>query len=92
MRVQDPSTNLCIFTLGVAVAGAGSGLAALIPVDTLVGALVVQVARLAVAGEAAQQVHAGAVLANVWHHLALIDLLQVSSDRVEHLARTTSST
>ena len=75
MHVQEPSTNLGIFTLCVAVAGAGSGLAALIPVDTLVGALVVQVARLAVAGEAAQQVHAGAVLANVRHHLALIDLL-----------------
>ena len=37
---------------------------ALVPVDTLVGVAVKHVARLAVAPEAAQSVHAGAVLAD----------------------------
>ena len=84
--------SLGVLTLSIPLTRTGPSFKALVLVDALMGALVVGVSAFTVAPETAQEVHAGAVLADVRHHLALIDLLQVASQWVNNLTRSSTTT
>ena len=84
--------SLGVLALSISLTGAWPSFKALVLVDALMGALVIGVSPFTVAPETAQEVHAGAVLADVRHHLALIDLLQVASQWVNNLTRSSTTT
>ena len=85
-------TSLCVLALSIPLTRAGPSFKALVLVDALMGAVVIGVSTFTVAPETAQEVHAGSVLADVRHHLALIDLLQVASQWVNNLTRSSTTT
>ena len=72
--------------------GGGGGGDWRLPVYALVGPFVVPEPRVTLTPEAAHQVDAAAVLADVGHNLALVDLLQVASQWVDNLTRPSAST
>ena len=84
--------SLSVLALSIPLTRTGPSFKALILVDALMGALVVGVSSFTVAPETAQEVHAGAMLTDVWHHLALINLLQVASQWVYNLTRSPTTT
>ena len=85
-------TSLGVLALGIPLTRAGPSFKALILVNALMGALIVGVSAFTVTPETAHEVHAGSVLADVRHHLALIDLLKVASQWVDNLTRPSAST
>ena len=84
--------SLGVLALSVALTGAWPSFKALVFIDALMRAFIIGVSAFTVAPETAQEVHAGAVLADVRHHLALIDLLQVASQWVNNLTRSSTTT
>ena len=84
--------SLGVLALSISLTGARPSFKALVLVNALMGALVVGKSAFTVTPETAQEVHAGAVLADVRHHLALIDLLQVASQWVNNLTRSSTTT
>ena len=84
--------SLGVLALGIPLTRTGPSFKALVLVDALMGALIVGVSAFTVTPETAQEVHAGSVLADVRHHLALIDLLQVASQWVYNLTRSPTAT
>ena len=92
LRASTMEASLSVLALSIALTRTGSSFKALILVDALMGALVVGVSSFTVAPETAQEVHAGAMLTDVWHHLALINLLQVASQWVYNLTRSPTTT
>ena len=84
--------SLGVLALSISLTRTGPSFKALILVNTLMGALVVGVSAFTVTPETAQEVHAGAVLTDVRHHLALVDLLQIAGQWVHYLTRSPTTT
>ena len=84
--------SLGVLALSVALTGAWPSFKALIFIDALMRAFIIGVSAFTVAPETAQEVHASPTLADVRHHLALIDLLQVASQWVNNLTRSSTTT
>ena len=84
--------SLGVLALSVALTGAWPSFKALIFIDALMRAFIIGVSAFTVAPETAQEVHASPTLADVRHHLALIDLLQVASQWVNNLTRSSATT
>ena len=84
--------SLSVLALSIPLTRTWSCFKAFVLVNALVRAFIVRKPTVTVTPETAQKVHAGAVLADVRHHLALVDLLQVASQWVDNLTRTSAST
>ena len=84
--------SLGVLALSVALTGAWPSFKALILIDALMRAFIIGVSAFTVTPETAQEVHASPTLADVRHHLALIDLLEIAGQRVNNLTGSTTTT
>ena len=84
--------SLGVLALGIPLTRTGPSFKALVLVDALMGALIVGVSAFTVTPETAQEVHAGSVLADVRHHLALVDFLKIAGQGVNNLTGSTTTT
>ena len=84
--------SLSVLALSIPLTWTWPCFKAFVLVNALVRAFIVRKPTVTVTPETAQKVHAGAVLADVRHHLALIDLLQVASQWVYNLTRSPTTT
>ena len=84
--------SLGVLALSVALTGAWPSFKALILIDALMRAFIIGVSAFTVAPKTAQEVHASPTLADVRHHLALIDLLKIAGQGVNNLTGSTTTT
>ena len=84
--------SLSVLALSIPLARTGPSFKALILIDALMRAFIIGVSSFTVAPETAQEVHAGAMLADVRHHLALVDFLKIAGQGVNNLTGSTTTT
>ena len=83
---------LGVLALSVALTGAGPSFKALIFIDALMRAFIIGVSAFTVAPETAQEIHASPTLADVRHHLALVNFLKIAGQGVNNLTGSTTTT
>ena len=92
LRAGAMEASLSVLALSIPLTWTWPCFKAFVLVNALVRAFIVRKPTVTVTPETAQKVHAGAVLADIGHHLAFVDLLQVASQWVDNLTRPSAPT